>query len=1282
LAQAARQATIADMNRFLALVVVVSISWTLGRGLGQNQTDTGPATEKRFPPLKTPPGFRATLFACDPLIEYPSALALGPRSGTAFVAIDYLTGLGVDIIRRDEIRLVADTDDDGYADRATVFAEGFNSIQGVTYHAGAVYVMHAPLLTVLRDTDGDDKADERRDLVSGLGLPPEKNPPRLHCANGVVMGHDGWLYLALGDHGCDVPRPEGDRLVLEGGGILRCRPDGRDLHVFATGLRNIYDVALDAGLNVFVRDNENDGGDYKIRFCHSFWGADHGYPYHYYERPQEALAPLADLGLGSSAGGAAYLETQFPAAYRDNLFFCEWGRSVVRYAPRTTGSAFAKTPEEVFAYAADNDPYGFKPTDIVVERDGALLVSDWADGQRPKRGRGRIYRIQYQGDASGGRRDSPDEAPTGPSWKALDHPSHHTRVQAQESILRQGADGVKAVIDALRRKQLEVRGRAHAVWLLAAAARLPSFKEHDPVGLLFELARADADAGVRAQAVRALGDLHDPVLVRHRLDAGPGDEAVAVRLAALTEGQEPRVLLEVVVALSRMRWTALPDWLPKVLPQHLDTPDPALAHAAMQALRRSGNWPGVLRLLDMPDDNPLRPIALRAVAEQANAVVVDGLLERLAQERDAGRRRDYSDLLTRVYKKPGPWTYWGYRPGPRPANTVAWEQSDPIAKALDHVLADADRSVRLAVLQRMRREQVPTSAATLGRWLREEKDEAAALTLLAAFREHPADATGNVFREVVIDKDRSEKVRREALAAFVGGARPGENSALLLLARDLEDGQVLCDLLGHLGTRPAMETTAVLLDKLRAPEPTVRAAALSALVAVSPAKAPLEHEIVVNLLGGDSSLVRRAAARAAGQWRIAAAIPRLLEGARDRDAEVRRASLEALRLLKEPRVVPVALAALADATTHDTAVQCVADLGGPEHAATLAKEVCRQPAPSSVMLVLATLTRWREQSPERRAALDDLAAEVQGAAGLLGRWTLRGAASPEEAAAWSARGADAQGPALVGVGLDARVKLASGNLAVATFAAPEDMTAQFLTGSSAPFRVWLNGKAVYRRTEPRSLQLDGERFTAKLVQGVNRLAVQLEDAGKPGGGKPGGGKPGGGKPGEFHVRFRRVSSKAEHEQLTQAALVRPGNAERGRKVFLDVQKSQCLKCHRLGNDGERIGPELTGVGSRFPRAYLIEAILEPSRATAPSFQTWTVLLKNGRTLAGVKIDERDGAVTFADQKGDKHTVKAADIEEQLPSPQSTMPDGLERQLSADEFVDLIAFLTSQKQAPP
>src|SRR5262245_51522708 len=81
---------------------------------GDEPPKTGPQTEKRFPPLKVPAGFKATLFACDPLIEYPSAICAGPRPGALFVAFDYMTGVGTAIVRRDEIRLVEDTDGDGY----------------------------------------------------------------------------------------------------------------------------------------------------------------------------------------------------------------------------------------------------------------------------------------------------------------------------------------------------------------------------------------------------------------------------------------------------------------------------------------------------------------------------------------------------------------------------------------------------------------------------------------------------------------------------------------------------------------------------------------------------------------------------------------------------------------------------------------------------------------------------------------------------------------------------------------------------------------------------------------------------------------------------------------------------------------------------------------------------------------------------------------------------------------------------------------------------------------
>src|SRR5207249_2589090 len=163
------------------------------------------------------------------------------------------------------------------------------------------------------------------------------------------------------------------------------------------------------------------------------------------------------------------------------------------------------------------------------------------------------------------------------------------------------------------------------------------------------------------------------------------------------------------VALGRLKWAGTADWIAK----HLKNPDAPLAHAAMQALRRAGNWPAVLKLLDRPTSDAARAIALRAVAGQYEPAVVDGVIERLKSDADAARRREYADALTRVHRKPGPWVYWGYRPAPRPANTVDWERTTVITDALDRTLADADRAVRLATLKRMQREKVPVNIEML-----------------------------------------------------------------------------------------------------------------------------------------------------------------------------------------------------------------------------------------------------------------------------------------------------------------------------------------------------------------------------------------------------------------------------------------------------------------------------------------------------------------------------------------------------------------------------------------
>jgi putative membrane-bound dehydrogenase-like protein len=1247
---------------------------------------TGPKTEARFPSLKVPPGFRTTLFACDPLVEYPSVIAIGPRFGSLYVAHDYVSGLGSEFVRHSEVRLLEDTDGDRYADKSMLFAGGFNSIQGLAYHAGTVFVMHAPFLTSLADTDGDGRADVRQDLLAGLGIPPEENPSRLHCANGVVAGHDGWLYLALGDQGCDVERAEGDRFLYRGGGILRCRTDGRDLHLFAGGLRNIYDVAFDDELNVFVRDNENDGGDYMIRVCRSFFGADHGYPYLYYERPGEALPPLADLGRGSSAGGVCYLETAFPAEYRGNLIFCEWGRSVVRYARRRAESSFASMQEVEFASGASTDPYGFKPTDIVVDWDGSILVSDWADGQRPKRGRGRVYRIQYVGEyvsADTSAVTKPESAPRQKSiaeWiKQLDSPSYYARVEAQEAIDRLERPGRETLKRAMHSGDVGVSGQMHAVWILAGA------NENEAIDDLFALAESDADPRVRAQAIRVLADLTDPMMTQHRLDSGRGDSATAARLAAIAEGADPKIVLEVVVALGRLRWSETPLWIGR----HLHKPDSSLAHAAMQALRRADSPSAVLQLLDQPSELVARAIALRALANQAEPQIVDGLIVRLNVETDAERRREYADLLTRIYKKPGEWKYWGYRPLPRTPNSVPWEKTEMIEGALERLLAGTDRDLNVLVLKRMLREEIPAAVPTLAAWLRSDRDPDRVAVILDGLGTHSADEIRALLEEVARDREHAVPIRLETLSMWTEGLGESQEGQLLELAERLEDSPVLAVLLRGLGQHPHLSSSRLLLRKLTSARGDVRAAAVQSLTALDIDDAA---DQISPLLNDGDPRVREAASEAAGHFHLRDADERLLELASDTDPAVQRAALVALRQLGNADAVPAAVSALEHPLSQTAALGYLEGFGSPLQLDDVVQTVVRSPSVDVLSGVVRILSAWDDDTVglATRQRIRSALAGVHGQSGIVLQWKGTGPISASDAERHRAQllaseesASETSSPlgwrALVGEGTDARVELTKSEraaadtneigrvwLATAEVRLPVATNVEILASAAGSLLVWLNGDEVYRRDETADYQPDSDRFDAQLPGGLSRVLVQIESDDK----MP-----------RFHLRFRKKSSKQEHEHLARIALRKSGNVRRGRDVFLNAEKSLCVRCHRLGDNDSRIGPELTGVGDRFSRIHLIESILEPSRTVAPSYETVVVALTSGIIRTGVKLSETETALSLGDNEGKVHVIQLSDIEERVVQAKSTMPEGIEKRLTEEEFIDLIGFLVSQKRKP-
>ena len=1240
----------------------------------------GPDTEKRFPPLVVPDGFQATLFACDPLIEYPSVIAIGPRTKTLFVAHDYLTGLGIEIVRRDEVRILEDTNDDGYADKSTVFAKGLNSIQGLAYHDGMVFVMHAPLLTSLRDTNGDDVADERHDLIKGLGLTPEENSNRLHCANGVVAGYDGWLYLALGDRGCDVTRPEGDRLLFRQGGILRCRTDGTNLHVFSTGLRNIYDIALDAELNVFVRDNENDGGDYMTRVCHCFFGSDHGYPYHYYEHPAEIMPPLADLGRGSSAGVTTYLETAFPKEYQNSLFACEWGRAIVGYQRKQLGSSFAPLKETTFAFGAPEDPYGFKPTDVVVDRDGSLFISDWCDGQRPQRGRGRIYRITYVGDtvsnaaAKGGKSKTRKlTAPTIESWIAqLNSPGHHQRIEAQVAIEHAGKSGRDKLIRAIQHGHVSPTGRLHAIWIIAAA------QSQEAIKTLFELAQSEHSVPVQIQTIRAITDLTDPILVQGNLKATRGNTTICQRLGELPVERDPRLLREVIIALGRLNWIDAPHWLSL----HINSqPDTAITHATAWTFRQANNWPYVFTFWDDPL-SPLRTAALNAAAEQTIPVVVDALLERCMN------RNQYAKMLVRVYKKPAPYQYWGFRPDPRPANTVAWDRTELIANKLLKVFLKRDKdsaTVRAQIL----REGVSIPLATLAECLVEEFNPARLTVILDALKERTNPSIPSLFMKVIQSTKVAEKNRLTALNYLISGPDEVNEPGLLDLAQSLEDGQVLAEVIFHLGQRPKLKCDTYLVRQLQSGNGAVRSAAVHTL-------AMRKHvdisQQTIELLDDEDVRVRRAAVFAAGKLGIKEASDRLLHLAADEDRKTCRESLNALRELAQPGAVRQALAALGHADTQLAAIDYLADHGGPDQLDTLTSIAQTTRSIDILTKVVRAISSWDNDhsSIPEKSRLYRAISKIQSDSNVVLRWTIFGSLSTDTAktllnqliAGFDPTGGQnaidtipndlAHRHSQVTTGTDARVVIDSKYnvtqqpvwLAVAHLENPTKSDVEFFAGSNATLQVWLNTKLVHKRDTVTNYRPNADHFTAQLPGNTSQLVLWMDGAKDKT---------------QFHLRFRRKSSKTEHERLSTFALMRQGDIIRGSQVFAATEKSQCIKCHQVGDTKGRIGPDLTGIGDRFSRIHLIESILEPSRTVAPSYETLNIVLSNGRLMSGVKIKDDIKNLTIGDNQGKVHSINKADIEEIRIQPRSTMPDGLEERLTDQEFIDLLEYLLSQKK---
>ena len=628
-----------------------------------------------------PPEFEATVFAAPPNVSYPVFISAAP-DGTLFVACDENGSLDRKP-DRGKIVMCKDTDGDGQADVFTTFAK-MDSPRGVVWDASTrtLYCMHPPNLTAYQDADGDGVAEKQWDLITGLGFGLDFRGAD-HTTNGCRMGIDGWIYIAVGDYGAvQATGKDGRTLAMRGGGIVRVRPDGSGLEQVVRGTRNILSVAISPTLELFTRDNTNDGGGWNDRLSHNPFGAQMGYPSLFKNFTDEMIPTMADLGGGSPVGSIFLDEPGLPEPWGRGFYSVEWGQSEIDLHPLTPVGATWKAETKKFMKMT-------RATDLDVDGSGRLYASSW-DGATftyagPKVG----YIIRL--------------TPKGKKAEAFPDLKKMTPAQLVEGI--GSASGVMRM--ACQRELLERFHEDDVHYRNEEPQKIDVGAEEQVREQLEEMAKKNASVGARVAALFTMvqlygeherfifADMTKQVELReYALKALADDQRIADTiptepfLTALAD-PNPRVRLQAVTGLGRLGKVETAD---RILPLTADS-DYTVAHLAVQILVSLKAADVCLRALDSADTK-LHPGALRVLGALHEPAAVKGLLDRLPKARGELQRGIFR-ALCRVNFDEAPYTdpkmWWGTRPdtsGPI-FKPVPWAGTEKIQAALKQQLETA-----------------------------------------------------------------------------------------------------------------------------------------------------------------------------------------------------------------------------------------------------------------------------------------------------------------------------------------------------------------------------------------------------------------------------------------------------------------------------------------------------------------------------------------------------------------------------------------------------------------
>jgi len=709
--------------------------------------------------VKVPDGFEASLFATPPAVQYPVFVAAAPE-GTVYVSVDKNGSLDREPRRGSVVRL-RDIDGDGRADESKLFIPDVDSPRGLVWDRDRLYVMHPPHLSAFIDHNSDGIADEQQVLVKNIAFGFADRPAD-HTSNGVTLGIDGWLYLAIGDFGfLEAEGTDGRKLQFRSGGVVRVRPDGTGLEVYSRGTRNILEVAMDPLLNGFTRDNTNDGGGWDIRL-HHFTGLEHhGYPSLYKNFSEEMVQPLADYGGGSGCGALYVAEPGFPAGYGNTLYTADWGRNwVYRHQMTPNGATFQPDQHEFLGST--------RVTDLDVDASSRMYVTSWKGATFTYAGEevGYLVQLKPKGYVAPALPDY-DTLSAADLVRELRSASHRRRLAAQRELLGRQlvASVTQPLIALVQDPQATIESRIAALYTL-------SLGTDDATAAV---KHALSDAQLAPFACRIWGD-----------DAAGQLKLNAQAVANLAAAVDPRTALEALVALARRSAT---DQAATVA-QRMTADDPVLSHTAVESFTKLMNIPAALALIDATDNPELRDKALIAMRHWHDPQVVTLLIERLACEHDARRRQGLITALCRLHFQEGAWkgNSWGTRPdtsGPY-YQPEPWSESSRIAEVLRMTLDQAKSDEAAFILTALNKHKISLDG-TLDRLLamaaKDPKLIPAAVQELSRGNT-PPDAAVPLLAAAVQNGELSIEIREQAVVSLL---RSDADAAFMTAVNALPD---------------------------------------------------------------------------------------------------------------------------------------------------------------------------------------------------------------------------------------------------------------------------------------------------------------------------------------------------------------------------------------------------------------------------------------------------------------------------------------------------------------